>query len=59
MSLSLEFLERSASETGFRVSALEKVARLGELAADIGRRDIRHTTLRGGLEKEAMARGRL
>lgn len=32
MSLSLEFLERSASETGFQVSALEKVARLGELA---------------------------
>ena len=37
MSLSLEFLERSASETGFRVSALEKVVRLGEMAADIGR----------------------
>jgi len=37
VSLSLEFLERSASETGFQASALEKVARLGELAADIGR----------------------
>jgi predicted nucleotidyltransferase component of viral defense system len=37
VSLSLEFLERSAAETGFRVSVLEKVARLGELAADIGR----------------------
>jgi predicted nucleotidyltransferase component of viral defense system len=37
VSLSLEFLERSAAETGFRVSSLEKVARLGELAADIGR----------------------
>jgi len=37
VSLSLEFLERSASETGFRVSALEKVVRLGEMAADIGR----------------------
>jgi hypothetical protein len=37
VSLSLEFLERCAAETGFRVSVLEKVARLGELAADIGR----------------------
>ena len=37
MSLSLEFLERCASETGFRVSALEKVARLGELAGEIVR----------------------
>jgi predicted nucleotidyltransferase component of viral defense system len=37
VSLSLGFLERCAAETGFRVSALEKVVRLGELAADIGR----------------------
>ena len=37
MSPSLEYLERCAAETGFRVETLEKVARLGELAADVGR----------------------
>lgn len=37
MSLSLEFLDRCASESGFRVAALEKVGRLGELAGDIMR----------------------
>jgi hypothetical protein len=37
MSLSLEYLERCAAETGFGVSPLEKVVRLGEMAADISR----------------------
>ncbi len=37
MSPSLEYLERCAAETGYRVGALEKVVRLGELAADIAR----------------------
>lgn len=37
MSPSLEYLERCAAESGYRVEALEKVARLGELAADIAR----------------------
>ena len=45
MSLSLEFLERCASEFGFQVAALEKVARLGELAGDI----VRHPFLGKGL----------
>ena len=34
---SVEFLERAAAETGFQVEALEKVVRLGELAADVAR----------------------
>ena len=37
MSPSLEFLERCSAETGYQISALEKVVRLGELAADIAR----------------------
>ncbi len=37
MSVSLQFLERSAADTGFQPVAIEKVTRLGELAADIGR----------------------
>jgi len=37
MSVSLQFLERSAAQTGFQPAALEKVIRLGELAADVGR----------------------
>jgi predicted nucleotidyltransferase component of viral defense system len=37
VNLSLEFLERCASESGFQVSALEKVGRLGDLAGDIMR----------------------
>jgi hypothetical protein len=37
MNLSLEYLERCAAETGFVVSPLEKVARMGEMAADISR----------------------
>jgi len=37
MSPSLEYLERCSAETGYQVSALEKVVRLGEMAADIAR----------------------
>ena len=35
--VSREYLRRSAAATGFRVEALEKVVRLGELAGDISR----------------------
>ena len=37
MSASLEYLERCSADTGFQVSVLEKVVRLGEFAAEIGR----------------------
>ncbi len=37
MSPSLEYLERCSAETGFQLSPIEKVVRLGELAADITR----------------------
>ena len=37
MNLSRERVERWSTETGFRVETLEKVLRLGELAADISR----------------------
>ena len=37
MNLSAEYLERLATDTGFRPETLEKVIRLGELATDIGR----------------------
>lgn len=37
MSPSLAFLKRCSAETGYQVSALEKVVRLGEVAADIAR----------------------
>ena len=37
MSPSLEYLERCAAETGFQVTPLEKVVRLGEMAADVAR----------------------
>ncbi|MFH0946294.1 MAG: nucleotidyl transferase AbiEii/AbiGii toxin family protein, partial [Planctomycetota bacterium] len=42
MSVSLAYLERCSADTGFQVSVLEKVARLGEYAAEINR----HTLLR-------------
>ena len=45
MSPSLEYLERCAGQTGYQVSALEKVVRLGELAGDIAR----HPFLRNAL----------
>jgi predicted nucleotidyltransferase component of viral defense system len=37
MNPSLEFLERCSAETGYQVSSLEKVVRLGEMAGDIAR----------------------
>lgn len=37
MSPSLEYLERCAAETGFAITTLEKVARLGELAGNVAR----------------------
>lgn len=45
MSPSLEYLERCAADTGFQVASLEKVARLGEFAADV----TRHPFLGGSL----------
>jgi predicted nucleotidyltransferase component of viral defense system len=50
VNLSLEFLERVAAETGFQIPILEKVARLGELAADIGRHPLlgQALVLKGG-----------
>lgn len=50
MSLSLQFLERCAADTGFQASALEKVVRLGEMVADIGRHPIlsKALILKGG-----------
>jgi len=48
--LSLEFLDRCASESGFRVAALEKVGLLGELAGDIMRHSFlgKALALKGG-----------
>ena len=40
-------LDRLSGETGFRPDALEKVIRLGELAADIGRQLTRPSSLAG------------
>jgi hypothetical protein len=37
MSVSLAYLQRCASDTGFQVGTLEKVVRLGEFAADVAR----------------------
>ena len=37
MSVSLEFLERRAAETGYAVTTLEKVTRLGAIASEVGR----------------------
>jgi predicted nucleotidyltransferase component of viral defense system len=50
VSLSLEFLDRCASESGFRVAALEKVSLLGELAGDIMRHPFlgKSLALKGG-----------
>ena len=50
MSASFEYLERCAAETGFQVAALEKVVRLGGLAADISRHPLlgESLALKGG-----------
>lgn len=37
MSVSLEYLQRCSAETGYRIGPLEKVVRLGEMAADLAR----------------------
>ncbi len=37
MNPSLEYLERCVVETGFQIIPLEKVVRLGEVAADVSR----------------------
>jgi len=37
MNVSLEYLTRCSAQTGYPVSALEKVVRLGEMAADVSR----------------------
>lgn len=50
MPVSIEFLERAAGATGFAIGALEKVVRLGELAADVARHPLLGTglALKGG-----------
>lgn len=50
MNLSAEHVDGLAAETGFRPETLEKVIRLGELAADIGRHPLlsRVLALKGG-----------
>ncbi len=50
MNLSAEHIEGLAAKTGFRPETLEKVIRLGELAADIGRHPLlsRVLVLKGG-----------
>lgn len=37
MNVSREYLKRCANETGYRIEPLDKVVRLGEMAADIKR----------------------
>lgn len=37
MNVSLEYLQRSAAQTGYRVEVIEKVIRLGGMAADVAR----------------------
>ena len=50
MSVSLAYLERCSGDSGFSVSGLEKVVRLGELSAEIGRHPLlsRVLALKGG-----------
>jgi predicted nucleotidyltransferase component of viral defense system len=50
MKLSAEYLEGLAAETGFRAATLEKVIRLGEVAADVSRHPLlsRVLALKGG-----------
>ena len=50
MNLSAEYIEGLATETGFRAETLEKVIRLGELAADVSRHPLlsRVLALKGG-----------
>ena len=50
MSVSLAYLERCSTETGFGVSGLEKVVRLGAMAGEIGRHPLlsKALALKGG-----------
>jgi predicted nucleotidyltransferase component of viral defense system len=50
MSASLAYLERCSGESGFSISGLERVVRLGTMAADIGRHALlsRVLALKGG-----------
>ena len=50
MNLSADYIEGLASEAGFRPETLEKVIRLGEFAADVGRHPLlsRVLALKGG-----------
>ncbi len=50
MSVSREFLERGAADTGFPAAGLEKVVRLGELAGNVGRHPVlgEKLVLKGG-----------
>ncbi|MBN1223093.1 MAG: nucleotidyl transferase AbiEii/AbiGii toxin family protein [Candidatus Aminicenantes bacterium] len=50
ISVSLEYLERCAADTGFEIGPLEKVIRLGELASHIARHSIlkESLVLKGG-----------
>ncbi len=45
MSVSLQYLEHCAAETGYAVATLEKVTRLGEIAAEIARDQLLGTAL--------------
>ena len=45
MSVSLQYLERCAGETGYQVATLEKVTRLGEIAAEIAKHPLLGTAL--------------
>ncbi|MFH1983438.1 MAG: nucleotidyl transferase AbiEii/AbiGii toxin family protein [Pseudomonadota bacterium] len=40
MSVSLEYLQRCAEQTGYATGPIEKVVRLGDLAADIARHPV-------------------
>jgi len=50
MKISLEYLERCASDSGFQIGPLEKVARLGELVSHIARHAVlsKSLVLKGG-----------
>lgn len=37
MNVSLKYLQDCSSRTGYRIDALEKVVRLGQMAADVAR----------------------
>jgi len=61
MNVSLEYLKRCADGTGYRIEPLEKVVRLGEMAADIKRHPRLGAVLalKGGTAVQASERRRL